>query len=94
MVCFVGGYVLGESSVHSFVSASLGILVSSFAMMLLLEIPSHFQVSSKMADVLPLQGNAISFYFLSLAIGTLLGGMGGLCGYVGKNLGHNRNSAP
>lgn len=93
VVCFVSAYFFGQSSVHAFLSTSVGILVSWLAMMLVLEIPSHYAVSCTMAEVFPLKGNALLFYLLSIIVGTLLGGMSGLCGYVGKNLGHNRNSA-
>lgn len=92
IVCFIGCWLWANSGKHAFISSFIGVGLSYLAMMLTLDLPSGFIVSSKMAAVFSMPHGAL-FYVVSILIGALVGGLSGLSGFLGKNFARSTKSA-
>jgi hypothetical protein len=92
LVCFVACWVWATSNRHAFISSSIGIALSYLAMMLVLEYPSGFVVSDKMATLFSLPNGAL-FYIISILIGGFMGGLSGMCGFLGNKFLRSTKSA-
>jgi hypothetical protein len=65
---------------QSFIAGFFGIMFSWLIMIMLKDIPNHHLLSSKMANLFPLGGNYVFFILFNVFIGSLVGGLSGLCG--------------
>lgn len=65
---------------QGFIAGFLGIMFSWLIMIMLKDIPNHHLLSSKMANLFPLGGNYLLFILFNVFIGSLVGGLSGLCG--------------
>ena len=75
-VCFIARL----NHKQSFIAGFFGILFSWLIMILLKDIPNHHLLSSKMANLFPFGGNYLLFILFNVFIGSMLGGLSGLCG--------------
>ena len=86
IAAFIGGAIFGKSSGETFVKGMIAVIIVWLLMVCYYHFSTQGILSNKIAQILPMGGNAGILILVTVLIGGLVGGLGAMSGFLVRNL--------